>query len=490
MNINASINSALNIALRNKMSKERPSFQTVFDRLDSRSRKMNYCNPVNSGMTNEQMFRFYLSETEPLLHNNNDNFDFDNIDDKLKDMKLSDFAKLLTGNMGTDTNIKYQSIPATVSEYPNPIVGSLLAPPVSTGIIAPPSVSVSSSSGGGGTGGSGGSGGGSGGSGGGGITMGALAAPVAVSGLGLAPTGTGGGSGGAGGSGGSGGSGGAGGSGGGITMGALAAPVAVSGIGLAPTGTGGGSGGAGGSGGSGLTISSAPTASVISATTFGPSSSSSSSGLTASLSSALTAVSSSVTSVFSTPSKITPSSISVPSPVSSPLGGAASGPVRSPTVPLPDPRSPTVPLPDPRSPTVPLPDPRSPTVPLPDPRSPTPLLPEAGARSPTVPLPEAGARSPTVPLPANGNYIGANMDVYNTNIDLALAPPIMPNIGSFRSENPEWIKQIKRMIDFNNTVSKDEQKFKFTQGQRNLIEKINKEGYDTVLQAAIRKKKK
>jgi hypothetical protein len=139
MNINASINSGFNLALRKKASQGRPTFQTVFDKLDARSKKMNYCNPVNSGMTNEQMFRYYLNETEPLLHYNNDTFDFnDMMDGDLKNMKLSDFAKLLTGNLGTDVGTTYQSLPATVSEYGNPTVASILAPPPSTGTFAPP----------------------------------------------------------------------------------------------------------------------------------------------------------------------------------------------------------------------------------------------------------------------------------------------------------------------------------------------------------------
>ena len=135
MNINASINSGLNLALRKK---EKPTFQTVFDKLDARSKKMNYCNPVNSGMTNEQMFRFYLNETEPMLHKNDDTFDLSDImDGDIKNMKLSDFAKLLSGNLGTDVGTKYESLSATVSEYGNPTVASILAPPPSTGTFAP-----------------------------------------------------------------------------------------------------------------------------------------------------------------------------------------------------------------------------------------------------------------------------------------------------------------------------------------------------------------
>ena len=135
MNINASINSGLNLALRKK---EKPTFQTVFDKLDARSKKMNYCNPVNSGMTNEQMFRFYLNETEPMLHKNDDTFDLSDImDGDIKNMKLSDFAKLLSGNLGTDVGTKYESLSATVSQYANPTVASMLAPPPSTGTSAP-----------------------------------------------------------------------------------------------------------------------------------------------------------------------------------------------------------------------------------------------------------------------------------------------------------------------------------------------------------------
>ena len=140
MNINASINSGLNLALRKK---EKPTFQTVFDKLDARSKKMNYCNPVNSGMTNEQMFRFYLNETEPMLHKNDDTFDLSDImDGDIKNMKLSDFAKLLSGNLGTDVGTKYESLSATVSEYANPTVASMLAPPPSTGTSAPSTASA------------------------------------------------------------------------------------------------------------------------------------------------------------------------------------------------------------------------------------------------------------------------------------------------------------------------------------------------------------
>ena len=71
MNINAGI-SSYNLNLKKNKEEKRPTFATIFDKLDARSKKLNSKNPLNAVLTNEQQYRYYLQETEPMLHNNND----------------------------------------------------------------------------------------------------------------------------------------------------------------------------------------------------------------------------------------------------------------------------------------------------------------------------------------------------------------------------------------------------------------------------------
>ena len=177
MNINAGTNQ-YNLSLKKMKEEKRPTFATIFDKLDARSKKLNPKNPLNAVMTNDQMYRYYLEETEPMLREIPD--DYDLLDDviggkSLKDMKLSEFAKLLSGNLDSDRNVKYETLVATISPTPAaPIVPSMIsiaspptppassasapassAPPPSAPLIPAPSSSVASS----------------------------IAAPVAVSGL-------------------------------------------------------------------------------------------------------------------------------------------------------------------------------------------------------------------------------------------------------------------------------------------------------------------
>ena len=153
MNINAGTNQ-YNLSLKKMKEEKRPTFATIFDKLDARSKKLNSKNPLNAVMTNEQMFRYYLEETEPMLREAPD--DYDLLDDviggkSLKDMKLSEFAKLLSGELESNRNVKYETLTATITPTPAaPIVPSSItittppsAPaPVAPAPVAPPSGSA------------------------------------------------------------------------------------------------------------------------------------------------------------------------------------------------------------------------------------------------------------------------------------------------------------------------------------------------------------
>ena len=153
MNINAGTNQ-YNLSLKKMKEEKRPTFATIFDKLDARSKKLNPKNPLNAVMTNEQMYRYYLEETEPMLREAPD--DYDLLDDviggkSLKDMKLSEFAKLLSGELESNRNVKYETLTATITPTPAaPIVPSSItittppsapAPPPSAP-VAPPSGSA------------------------------------------------------------------------------------------------------------------------------------------------------------------------------------------------------------------------------------------------------------------------------------------------------------------------------------------------------------
>ncbi len=153
MNINAGTNQ-YNLSLKKMKEEKRPTFATIFDKLDARSKKLNPKNPLNAVLTNDQMFRYYLEETEPMLREAPD--DYDLLDDviggkSLKDMKLSEFAKLLSGELESNRNVKYETLTATITPTPAaPIVPSSItittppsAPaPVAPAPVAPPSGSA------------------------------------------------------------------------------------------------------------------------------------------------------------------------------------------------------------------------------------------------------------------------------------------------------------------------------------------------------------
>lgn len=77
MEINAGRNNAMDVIIQSIMNKEekdkkRPSFSTVFDKLNNK--KLNSKKPLNSILTQEQLFRYYINDTEPLLKVSNDGF--------------------------------------------------------------------------------------------------------------------------------------------------------------------------------------------------------------------------------------------------------------------------------------------------------------------------------------------------------------------------------------------------------------------------------
>ena len=137
MNINAGI-SSYNLNLKKNKEEKRPTFATIFDKLDARSKKLNSKNPLNAVLTNEQQYRYYLQETEPMLHNNDDTFDLDDVvgNKSLKDMKLSEFAKLLSGNLENDVSNRYETLQAIVSSNASaPLVPSSIT--ISSAVAAP-----------------------------------------------------------------------------------------------------------------------------------------------------------------------------------------------------------------------------------------------------------------------------------------------------------------------------------------------------------------
>ena len=143
MNINAGI-SSYNLNLKKNKEEKRPTFATIFDKLDARSKKLNSKNPLNAVLTNEQQYRYYLEETEPMLHNNDDTFDLDDVvgNRSLKDMKLSEFAKLLSGNLENDAPSRYETLQAIVSSNASaPLVPSSItisSTPAPAPVVPPP----------------------------------------------------------------------------------------------------------------------------------------------------------------------------------------------------------------------------------------------------------------------------------------------------------------------------------------------------------------
>jgi len=109
--INATNQSLINILLqqaaRQSEKKPRPTFEEVYSKLNARTAGMNANkNPMNNMMTNEQLFRYYLKETDPKLRVSDESF---NIEDALNPMKESDPNKIY-GQGTTQSNNTIPSI--------------------------------------------------------------------------------------------------------------------------------------------------------------------------------------------------------------------------------------------------------------------------------------------------------------------------------------------------------------------------------------------
>jgi hypothetical protein len=95
MNINASNPSLINILLQQaskSQEKKRPTFEEVYAKLNARSARIDANkHPMNNMLTNEQLFRYYIKETEPKLRVSDESGDFQ---DALNPMKDTDPNKI------------------------------------------------------------------------------------------------------------------------------------------------------------------------------------------------------------------------------------------------------------------------------------------------------------------------------------------------------------------------------------------------------------
>jgi hypothetical protein len=78
MNINAGNPSLNNLIFRDVKEKKRPTFASVFEKLNNRTSTMNRKTPLNNVLTNEQLFRYYVKDVVPQLNKSNDSFGDDN----------------------------------------------------------------------------------------------------------------------------------------------------------------------------------------------------------------------------------------------------------------------------------------------------------------------------------------------------------------------------------------------------------------------------
>ena len=102
MNINASNPSLINILLQQaskSQEKKRPTFEEVYAKLNVSARINANKHPMNNMLTNEQLFRYYIKETEPKLRVSDESGDFQ---DALNPMKDTDPNKIY-GSGATQT---------------------------------------------------------------------------------------------------------------------------------------------------------------------------------------------------------------------------------------------------------------------------------------------------------------------------------------------------------------------------------------------------
>ena len=71
--INAGNPSVANLKMRKYMSEHKESSAQIFEKLNRRGRLNPAQNAMSAQLTNEQLLRFYVKDTEPKLEINNDN---------------------------------------------------------------------------------------------------------------------------------------------------------------------------------------------------------------------------------------------------------------------------------------------------------------------------------------------------------------------------------------------------------------------------------
>jgi hypothetical protein len=113
MNINASSQSLINTLLQQAsktQDKKRPTFEDVFAKLNARSSKIDANRqPINALLTNEQLFRYYIKETEPKLQISNETFSSDELFNPIKE---SDPTKVYGRGATLTSDIAQLSNPA------------------------------------------------------------------------------------------------------------------------------------------------------------------------------------------------------------------------------------------------------------------------------------------------------------------------------------------------------------------------------------------
>jgi hypothetical protein len=135
MNINASSQTLINTLLQQaakSSEKKRPTFEEVFAKLNARSSKMNANRqPINALLTNEQMFRYYIKETEPKLQVSNEVFSSDELFNPMKESdpnKVYGRATTLTSDIAQLIN-PANNLPIVGIPTPEPVAPAAPAPP-------------------------------------------------------------------------------------------------------------------------------------------------------------------------------------------------------------------------------------------------------------------------------------------------------------------------------------------------------------------------
>jgi hypothetical protein len=111
MNINANNQSLINTLLQQatkSSEKKRPTFEEVYAKLNARTSKINANRqPINAMLTNEQLFRYYLKETDPKLQVSNETFSSDELFNPIKETdptKIYGSGATLTSDIAQLTN--------------------------------------------------------------------------------------------------------------------------------------------------------------------------------------------------------------------------------------------------------------------------------------------------------------------------------------------------------------------------------------------------